>query len=295
MTDTPLLSVGMSVRNNAATLALAVRSLIRQTFRDWELILIDDGSVDDTAAVVRTFGDTRIRLVMEPVSRGLACRLNQAVDRARGRFFARMDGDDVCFPERFACQVDYLQSHPDIDLLGTGGVVFDSDGRALGIRPAPTHHDAISRNPWSGFYLAHPSWMGRTEWFRRHRYDERAVKAQDYDLLLRAYRSSRFAALPEPLIGYREERLDAWKNIASRRQVVAAQWRHAQRSGDWHHLPLAWLGQLAKGTFELAVIGTSIDYRLLGHRAGPLDVATVQRWDTLWRELQKENGDQCAA
>lgn len=286
----PLISIGMSVRNNATSLPLTLRSILRQTFADWELILIDDGSTDDTVAVARHFADPRIRLLTESPSRGLAHRLNQAIDLARGQFFARMDGDDVCFPERLAAQSTFLVLHPEIDLLGSGGVVFASDGAALGVRPAPTAHEAICARPWSGFYLAHPSWMGRTDWFRQHRYDERANKAQDYDLLLRTHRQSRFAALPELLIGYREERLDLRKNLATRRQIMAAQWRQACREGAWGRLPGAFGRQLAKGLFEMLAIGSILERRLLCHRAAPIDAAAVHRWQRCWADLAPTGG-----
>jgi glycosyltransferase involved in cell wall biosynthesis len=295
MPTTPLISIGMSVRNNAASLPLTLRSILRQTCTDWELILIDDGSTDNTLAVARCFADPRINLLTDSTSRGLAHRLNQAVDLARGRFFARMDGDDVCFPKRLALQSAFLASHPEIDLLGSGGVVFSGEGEALGLRHAPTVHEDICARPWSGFYLAHPSWMGRTEWFRRHRYDERALKAQDYDLLLRTHCESRFAALPDLLIGYREERLDVWKNLASRRQTVMAQWRYARTSRQWWELFLAMAGQTVKGAVELAVIGTALERRMLGHRAAPIDPAAARAWQTLWKELMQKDVERCVA
>lgn len=294
MAATPLISIGMSVRNNAATLPLALSSLLAQTCSDWELIVFDDGSSDGSVDAVRAFGDSRILLISESTSRGLAYRLNQAIDLARGRYFARMDGDDVSLPERFSRQAAYLDSHPEVDLLGTGGVVFMGDGEALGLRPAPTRHEEICSRPWSGFYLAHPSWMGRIEWFRRHRYDVRSFKAQDYDLLLRTYAHSRFAALPDALIGYREERLDRRKNLDSRRQTLVAQWRFARRQRAWAKLPGAVAGQLAKATVELAVIGTRFERQLLGHRALPIDAVTLAHWRAFWKQLGQEAGKPCA-
>lgn len=275
----------MSVRNNAATLALALRSLQMQTFTDWELILIDDGSTDASADVARRVGDPRILVIRERESRGLAARLNQAIDLARGELLTRFDGDDVCFPERFARQVTYLDTPPEVDLLGTGAVVFEGDGRALGLRWTPSSHEAICARPWSGFYLAHPTWMGRTSWFRRYRYDERALKSEDYDLLLRTHSESRLAALPEPLLGYREERLMRAKNCAYRLHVMAAQWRHAQRTAQWRALPGAWLGQLAKAAVDALVIGTPIERRVLRHRAIPIDADSLAQWTEFWQVL----------
>lgn len=287
MTSTPpTVSIGMSVRNNAATLAVTLRSILRQTCADWELILIDDGSTDATREVAKSFADPRIRLLCHEVSGGLARRLNEAVDIARGRYFARTDGDDVSFPERLELQAAYLDSHPGIDLLGSGGVVFDEDGVPLGVRLTPTTHEDICRQPWSGFYLAHPSWMGRTEWFRRNRYDENAVKSQDYDLLLRTHRQSCFAALPDILIGYREKRrLEYRKILSSRWHTICSQTRFAQATGDWWHWSGAVAQQGAKAVVDGVAIATGRERALLTHRALPVSGALTFLWTELWREL----------
>src|SRR5579863_1471459 len=105
----PLVSVIMSMRNSAATVGLAVRSVQLQRLQDWELVVIDDGSTDESSSIVNSFDDSRIRLVQEKSSAGLATRLNQAVALSRGVFIARMDADDICFPDRLALQCARLQ------------------------------------------------------------------------------------------------------------------------------------------------------------------------------------------
>src|SRR5579871_2414525 len=99
--EPPLVSVGMPVRNNERTLARAIASILGQTHPQLELILIDDGSSDGTLRVAQSFSDSRIRLFSDGQSLGLSTRLNQAIDVSGGRYFARMDGDDVSYPERF--------------------------------------------------------------------------------------------------------------------------------------------------------------------------------------------------
>ncbi len=212
MTD-PLVTVAMSARNAASTLEPALRSILWQTFSDWELIVVDDGSTDQTGLILSRFSDARIRVMHGAGGQqGLATRLNQCIELARGKYIARMDADDVAYPERLERQVRYLEAHPDIDLLGHGAVLFKEDGQALGVYPIASEHDDICRRPWWGFPLAHPTWMGKRSWFTRHRYREALTKGQDQDLLLRSYRASRFAALPDILLGYRVEGISVGKS-----------------------------------------------------------------------------------
>src|SRR5205807_4384385 len=114
----PLVSVVMTVLNGANTVGAAIRSIQLQTLQDWELIVIDNGSSDQSGAIVKGFDDPRIRLIREENTAWVAVRLNQAISASRGQFIARMDGDDICFPQRLALQVARLQEDPQVDLLG---------------------------------------------------------------------------------------------------------------------------------------------------------------------------------
>src|SRR5512135_1398022 len=148
----PLVSIGMPVRNNEATLALAIRSILEQTYTNWELLLIDDGSSDGTLRVMRGFTDERIRIFSDGLSLGLPDRLNQAIDASRGEYFARMDGDDVSYPRRLGRQVDYLRHHPQVDLVGAWAIRRSSaassfsDDTDIGAPPS----DARTRTYCSG-------------------------------------------------------------------------------------------------------------------------------------------------
>ncbi|MBX3303325.1 MAG: glycosyltransferase [Nitrospira sp.] len=212
----PLVSVAMSVHNGARTVPTAIRSLLWQTLSDWELILVNDASTDDTGAILSGFRDHRIRVIDERRQKGLAARLNQSLDHARGKYVARMDADDVAYPERFERQVRYLESHHDVDLLGHGAVLFKGKGEVIGLYPTAQTHEEICRRPWWGFPLAHPTWMGKRSWFDRHRYNSCLTKGQDQELLLRTWRRSRFASLPECLLGYRVEKISVVKSARGR-------------------------------------------------------------------------------
>jgi glycosyltransferase involved in cell wall biosynthesis len=292
----PAVTIALAARNAERTLALTLRSVVQQTFADWELLLIDDGSTDGTRAVAEAVAAQRasagrIRIDSDGRTLGLAARLNQAIDGARGRYLARLDADDVAFPERLQLQVDYLDQHPQIDLLGGGAIVFGDDGQAFGRYPIALAHADICRRPWSGFYLAHPTWMGRIEWFRRFRYRAEMNRgAQDRELLLRSWRSSTFANLPNLLIGYRQQQLDGLKFARSRVQFVRAALRQAWREGAWGAMVSVPAIQFARAAYEAMAIGAGLGRPLLRHRARPLADQDAAAWAQCWRALQVEHG-----
>ncbi|MGH8697182.1 MAG: glycosyltransferase family 2 protein, partial [Burkholderiales bacterium] len=139
----PLVTIGMPVYNAARTLAVALASIERQTFRDWELVIVDDGSRDATEEVLGRIADPRIRVVRDGRNLGLAARLNEIVATAQGEYFARMDADDVAYPARLAAQVDFLAAHPEVDLAGCGALVFGEGGEPLGRFPLRATHAGI--------------------------------------------------------------------------------------------------------------------------------------------------------
>lgn len=277
----PLVSIGMSVRNSESTLKPALRSILQQTYTNWELLLLDDGSRDGTVSIARQYEDPRIRLIADGRSLGLAARLNQAVGLARGAYFARMDGDDISYPERLERQVGMLESHREVNLLGCGAIVFDSRGEAVGRLPLRLDHEEICARPWAGFYFAHPTWMGRIEWFRKNPYRQDALRAQDQDLLLRTYRQSRFAALPDVLLGYRQETLSLSRILRGRYHFSRALLRQLVVGGDWR-LARGLIEQPAKALYDLIAVGSGLNYRLLRHRALPIDETQRGAWKRVW-------------
>jgi glycosyltransferase involved in cell wall biosynthesis len=274
----------MSVRNCESTLRTALGSIVQQTYPHWELWLLDDGSTDGTLHAARQFEDPRIHLITDGKNMGLAARLNQAVGLAQGHYFARMDGDDICYPDRIERQVAFLESRPDIDLLGCGAIVFDGSGRAVGRLPLKLEHAEICARPWAGFYLAHPTWMGRMEWFRKHPYRQDALRAQDQDLLLRTYRHSHFAALSDTLLGYRQEALSMSRILRGRYHFSRALFRQMIEGRDWK-LARGLIEQPVKGLIDMFAVGTGLNYRLLRHRAIPIDEKVCAAWEDVWSKI----------
>lgn len=230
----PLVSVLLPCRNGARTLALALRSVLIQTFEDFELLLLNDGSTDDSVAIARSLGDCRIRVCGDGAGRGLPWRLNEGVASARGRYIARMDADDVCFPERFARQVAFLEAHPEVDLVGCRAVVFRDSGEVVGLLPFASNHARLCAQPWRSIPLPHPSWMGRRSWFEAHPYRLPEVRrAEDQELLLRSYPDSRYACLDEVLLGYRQGSFQLQRTLVARRALLAAQLNFFAQRAEW--------------------------------------------------------------
>ena len=281
----PAVTIGMPVYNAARTLAPTLQSILQQRSADWELVVVDDGSSDRTADVLARIADPRIRVVRDGRNLGLAVRLNEIVAGARGELFARMDADDIAYPLRFAAQAAFLASHPEVDLVGCGALVFGEDGVPLGRFPLRTTHEQICADPWSGFYLPHPGWMGRTRWFARHPYRPEYRKTQDQDLLLRTFDSSRFACLPEVLLGYRMEAAPLAKRLRGRAYFARSILREAHRRGR-HGAAIRGVAlQLAKGGADCLAAclpGSALDP---ARRFGALTEAERDEWRGLWEAV----------
>lgn len=294
----PLISVAMPVFNGAKTLDASLRSILHQIYDRWELWLIDDGSDDATAAVAAGFNDPRIHVLADGKRRGHGPRLNEAIELSRGSYIARMDQDDISFPDRFERQVEYLERHPEIDLLGTGALVFDDAGAIRGLFPLRTSHEEICRRPWSGFYLPHPTWMGRSGWFREFLYGgPEALRAEDQDILLRSYEESRFACLPDVLFGYRQNELPLKSVLAGRRSLARSVIREALRKRRYGRIPLAVAGQAAKWLAEWGICSLKLERHLLRHRALPVsDEALSRKWRCVWSSVTTDTvGDKAVA
>jgi glycosyltransferase involved in cell wall biosynthesis len=280
----PLVTVAMPVYNAGKYLRLAVLSIVRQTFTNWELLIIDDGSTDNAFKDIADIDDERIKIFRDSVNRGLAARLNEAVDLARGRYFARMDGDDVSYPERFARQVAALQNNPELDLVATRAITIDENNQATGLFPFAISHDEICARPWRGFYFPHPTWMGKTEWFRKYRYAEPgSFCCEDQELLLRSYSDSQLGTLDEILFAYRIRSIIDWQKLARTRcTVIIVQWRHFASLNLWYFLVLAnvaFIGKIINDFLRKISVST---FQSEHHIA---DDAVLFKWNKIFDDL----------
>lgn len=264
-------TIGLPFHNNGDTLTDAIRSVFAQTFTDWELILMDDGSDDSSRAVAECVADPRVTLVKDRERKGLAHRLNQISSLARGEYVARMDADDLMHPERIAEEVKFLDCHPHIDLVGCWAYTLDAGSRLLGIRTANVGsrpEAVLVRRPF-----IHPTVLGRTIWFRQNSYDPSFSRSQDHELWCRTCRTSSFGSIPECLYFYREGRSNVRKylmNMAADRRVL----RMYGPSYVGHMVTTALIGEsYLKGCAYQAFSALNAENAWTGRRNLPLDEA----------------------
>lgn len=281
----PMISIALPAFNSEPTLAAAIASLQAQTFGDWELLLMDDGSSDGTVEIARSFGDSRIHVIADGTHRGLPAQLNRAVQMARGKYLARMDADDLAYPARFQKQVGFLDDNPEVDLVAGWVTVFRSDGSLLGTRRAPVTHDQICARPWRGIPMAHPTWMGRIEWFLANPYKEDQVRMEDRELLLRTYQRSRFAVVPEIVLAYREDSLSLRKILQARRNTCRMALGLARRDKKFVLATKVIGGQCARSLMEVVALPTGLNYKILRSRAAQSTPEEGVHFNELWSSV----------
>lgn len=214
----------MSVYNGKRYLREALDSILDQSHRDFELIVVDDGSTDGTAAILDSCTDPRLRIIRH-ANQGLTRSLNLAIREARGEYIARQDADDRSLPGRLAIQAHFLDSHPDIALVGSAVKVISSQGAELATFRHPTEPAEIATTLRSYNCFWHGSIMFRRDSFAElGGYDERFVTAQDYDMWLRFSERHPLANLPQPLYAYRftVESVTVQRMVSQHRLAVLA-------------------------------------------------------------------------
>jgi glycosyltransferase involved in cell wall biosynthesis len=207
MVKSPLLSVVMPVYNQGNFLRHSLNSLMRQTFDDYELILIDDGSSDETEQILKEYdSDVRLKVHRFVQNQGIVACLNYGIAIARGEYIARMDGDDVALPERFATQIIFLQEHSFLAACGSFVDTIDVTGQVLGRGWVHfVHPGQIKFMLLFGCPICHPSVMLRKSVLQQHdlKYDPRYPHGQDYDLWYRLSKVGLLANVPQVLLQYR--------------------------------------------------------------------------------------------
>lgn len=222
--NTPLVSVLMSVYNGEKYLREAIESILHQTYGNIEFLIINDASTDNTAQIIQSYPDKRIRFFSNAENLRLTASLNKGIDLALGKYIARMDADDISLPERIAKQVAYMEQHPEVGLCGT--FVMNIGTNDDYVPPYKTTHDEIKFKLFFETHFPHPAAMLRKSVLDTHhlKYDTVNKVAQDYELWNKMIDFCEVSILPEPLVKKRthpemtslkknEEQLQVVKNI----------------------------------------------------------------------------------
>ena len=220
----PAISVAMSVYNGEQYLALAIESILAQTFADFEFLIVNDGSSDGSAAIIDDYAikDSRIRAIHRE-NKGLVISLNQMVEEARAPLIARMDCDDISLPERFAKQMAFLDVNPDYGVIGTWTSDIDENGSPFPLEGSDhaISHEQFMAEIGSGAMLCHPSViMRRDVVIAVGGYHQAFKHCEDFDLWLRLASVTKLCSLPERLVKYRH-----WAN------QVSSRYAYVQRLG----------------------------------------------------------------
>lgn len=255
---TPAVSILLPVRNEERFLPAALDSIFRQTFTDWELVAVDDGSCDATPAILAGAAqrDPRVR-VLRPSARGLVPALNAGLDACRAPLVARMDADDISHPRRLELQASFLSGNPSVGLLACDFRSFPRSGLGAGMaayeawQNGLSSHDDILRDLFVESPFVHPSVLfRRDEVLSVGGYHERGW-AEDYDLWLRlAAAGTRFGRLPQTLFFWRERPERATRTLP---EYTAAAFRACKA----HHLKRRFLS----GVEEVLLAGAGLEGR----------------------------------
>jgi len=276
---TPAISVCMPVYNRHEYIGDCIESILSQTFTDFEVVIVDDGSTDDTCAIIESYGDPRIRLVRN--RHDFIESSNMTLSLARGKYIARMDSDDIMMPDRLKIQYAYMESHPETDILGGSRIIIgESDGEYVDdydgdVTPAILYKQCC---------LSHPTVMMRTDSVRRAnlQYEQNSIYSEDYLMWIRAMIAGlTIKNVPDVLVKYR----------VSKSQVSIAHYYTQSKGCRFaQNLLGRWMGRREEEKYESAKVaytvpaGKSVCVAVPFYNDGEAVVDTVSR-------IRKQAGD----
>lgn len=199
METSPKISVVLCCYNAHSTISASIESVLHQTFTDFELIVWDDCSTDNTPDIIKTYNDKRIRLFLNKENRGLGKSLQLACKEVRGKYIARMDSDDLCMPERLKKEYEFLESHPDFALVSSSVIYIDENDKVLG-RSFPW---TWASNQFKHISVVHPATMFRADAYRQSCGYLDLLGCEDRVLWSKLIYYGKFGVLKEPLLKYR--------------------------------------------------------------------------------------------
>lgn len=281
--DGPLVTVGLPVHREAIEqLRDSIRSVLNQTFRNWELVIIADGAPSTTLDYLESLSDPRIRVVSHEVSAGLPRRLNEIARLAKGEFLARFDADDIMLPHRLDHQLRIIRE-TNADLVSGRAIIIDETGQVIGESPVlpgnVTPEAMVKATPF-----IHPTVFARTSWFIENSYDEGLLRSQDKALWLSGATRSRYWRDDRPVIFYRiSMRLDSGKyarTASFERKVVR---RHGPERIGHVGTAIVLARSIVKQLIVSGAAAMGLAEIVINRRFDRLDGAHLARWAAVMR------------
>jgi glycosyltransferase involved in cell wall biosynthesis len=211
----PKVTVGISFKNPGEYFEIAIKSVFAQTFTEWELILVNDGSDDESLEFAKSINDSRVSVYSDGSCKGLSIRLNEMVHLARSPYFFRMDADDIMHPLRIEKQYEILRQHDNHFVTGSFAYSIDDKSSVLGLKGS----QFVQKTGFKARHsFHHPTVAATTAWFKANPYSEdvKFNRAEDSELWCRTTSKSKFTNIQEPLLFYREANIISFdKYLAS--------------------------------------------------------------------------------
>jgi len=304
--ESPKISVVMPVLNGEKYLAEAIDSILNQTFQDFEFIIVDDGSTDGTPEILQSYAqkDSRIQILTNPVNRGIGYSRNRGIAQSRGEYIANMDADDWCLPERFEKQASFLDSHPEIAVLGTACFIFSDHGNVHQRKLVhPSQPGLIRWHLLFGVPVIQPSALIRKNVFENpdFLYDEGVPPAEDYALWVKLVPNYKISNLREALCFYRwhDSNISVTKNLSQQKYAnEIAQKQVFQITGK--EIPQRLIGPLQKpqkleniadakcvARFYFLLLKSTKVWGLTDEEAIDIRLDVISRLNSAWRAIKK--------
>lgn len=244
MAGSPRVTVFIPAFNRENYICTAINSILAQTFTDFEVLVVDDGSTDRTAELVQQYTDPRVRLARNPGNLGIPASRNHGLEKARGEYIALLDSDDFAYSWRLARQVAWLDQHPRIAQVGAWCSLMDGDGRLLKrVRRQPLSPEDVETRLLFHCSLINRTIMARTECLRQLGYSEAFPRCQDYDLHARLAEHYPMANMPEVLVCGREHDGRFTRNsrdLGADRKMAIQGWLLERMGMEANTTDLAW-------------------------------------------------------
>lgn len=201
----PRVSVIMPVYNGEKYLKKAIEGILSQTFKDFELIIINDGSNDKTLEIIKSYADSRIRLISQE-NKGIIYSLNRGIAESRGKYIARMDADDISLPERLEKQREFLENNPEYGIIGSTYFIMNQDGAITGVQPVLLYDEDLKNEIIFQTVFGHGTVMMRKNiinWLGGYSDSKNSLHVEDYELWIRIAQKTKIANLPDILYIWR--------------------------------------------------------------------------------------------